>query len=133
MSTTNQPGKSIVRRLQWHPQTAYKLPSPDEAEPQAALRERMSLSEFRLCTNIGALVKAEDLAEDPTTDASGYTWTTPEHVHEWIAERIDEPTTTPCGNSTGVRCVESGETYTCTDDDCDCRFDRATAEEVLGR
>ena len=131
MSTTNQPGKSITRRLSYHPQTAHNLPHPDEAEPRAALMERLSRSEIYLCTSIGALVKAESLAEDPSVDSDGHTWTTPEHVHEWIVANIDDPTTTPCGCSTGVRCVESGTTYTCLDDDCGCRFDRETALEVL--
>lgn len=57
-------------------------------------------------------------------------WRTKQGVHAWLEKRLENRTSTPCENATGFRTIEPG-TYTCTDDDCDCRMDRDTVEEVF--
>lgn len=53
----------------------------------------------------------------------------PDIVRRYVEEHIEAPQTAPCGN-TGVRNL--GDEFTCSDDECGCRFDRETALEVIG-
>lgn len=65
-----------------------------------------------------------------TSNSEVIVWTVPEGVRAWIDANIDHSHRTPCGHS-GVRCLVSGEEYTCTEDYCDAVFDRETAKEVM--
>lgn len=58
-------------------------------------------------------------------------WETAQGVYEYAQDRFGDLDTTPCGHATGVRTLEAGETYTCTDESCDCRMNRETALEVV--
>ena len=66
------------------------------------------------------------------TRSKGNIWRTNLDALSLIEEHIATRTRTPCGCSTGIRTVESGEVYTCRNDDCDERFDKETALEVVG-
>lgn len=57
-------------------------------------------------------------------------WQTRDGLQAWVDRHLaDDDGTTPCGR-TGVRNLGSGE-YTCSHDECDCRFGREVAEEVV--
>ena len=58
-------------------------------------------------------------------------WRTKPGMVEWVDDNIAVLPRTPCGCSTGFRTISAGETYSCTNDDCDIRFDRETAEELV--
>ena len=58
-------------------------------------------------------------------------WMTTPGVYEWVQDTIAGADRTPCQNATGIRNLGDGE-YTCLDEDCDCRMDRETVEEVFG-
>ena len=125
-SVDARPTRSVINTLKPNKAAALRLPAPSEPRPQAALYERLSTSEFYQFRSAGILEKRGRDDEDRRL------WGVPPRVDRWIRENVDTETT-PCGNATGVRCVEAGETYTCTDDECDCRFGRETAAEVVGR
>lgn len=57
-------------------------------------------------------------------------WKTHKGVADWLEYHDDTVDGTPCGNATGIRTIQPG-TYTCSCDDCDCRMDRETAEQVI--
>ena len=118
-----RPTRTAINNLRVNKAAALRLPDPSEPRPQAALYEYLSTSEFYQFREAGILEKRG------RDDDGRRLWGVPPRVDRWIAENVDT-TTTPCENATGFRCVEAGETYTCTDDDCDCRFDRETALEV---
>jgi hypothetical protein len=59
-------------------------------------------------------------------------WRLKPAVEDYLEDGLEHVTWTPCGCSTGVRTLEVGEIYTCCNDRCNVRFDRATAENVLG-
>ena len=124
--TTARPTRTIVTTIRANKAAALRLPAPSDPRPQAALFEHLSTSEFYQFREAGILEKRG------RDDEGRRLWGVPPRVDRWIAENIDIETT-PCANATGVRCVEAGETFTCTDGECDCRFDRETAAEVVGR
>ena len=125
-STSVRPTRSVINTIRANKAAALRLPAPTEPQPRCVLYERTSCSQFNLFREVGVVAKRGH-------DADGrQLWGVPPQIHRWIAKNVDIETT-PCGCSTGVRCVESGETYTCTDDECDCRFGRETALEVVGR
>lgn len=59
-----------------------------------------------------------------------YYWRTKQGVREWLEQRLENRTSTPCDNATGFHTIEPG-VYTCTDSECDCRMDRETVKEVF--
>lgn len=58
-----------------------------------------------------------------------HTWRTKPEAYRYAQENIEPPTRTPCGH-TGVRNLGEG-VFTCRREDCDYRFDRDAAREVL--
>ena len=106
------------------------------ADPPVRRRELgLSESDFYRCVSDGLLVKHSDTpVKDPETDDYSWLWEAPDGVVKWIEHSMDLTGDCPAADcpSRGVRNLGDGE-YTCTDDDCDARFDRETAEEVLGR
>lgn len=74
------------------------------------------------------VIRKVELDDDQPTRAY---WETVDGVHSYAQERFGDLDTTPCGNATGIRTIEAGETYTCTCDGCRCRMGRKTAEEVV--
>ena len=121
-----RPTRTAINNLRVNKAAALRLPDPTDSLPQAALYECLSASEFYQFRSAGILEKRG------RDDEGRRLWGVPPRVDRWIAENVDT-TTTPCANATGFRCVEAGETYTCTENDCDCRFGRETALEVVGR
>ena len=121
-----RPTRTAINNLRANKAAALRLPAPTDSLPQAALYEYLSASEFYQFREV-------DILEKRGRDDEGRRlWGVPPRVDRWIAENVDT-TTTPCANATGFRCVEAGETYTCTTEACDCRFGRETALEVVGR
>ena len=118
-----RPTRTAINNLRANKAAALRLPAPTDSLPQAALYEYLSASEFYQFRSAGILEKRGRDDEDRRL------WGVPPRVNRWIRENVDTETT-PCANATGFRCVEAGETYTCTDDGCGCRFDRETALEV---
>ena len=124
-SPDTRPTRTVINNLRVNKAAALRLPDPSEPRPQAALYERLSTSEFYQFREAGILEKRG------RDDEGRRLWGVPPRVDRWIAENVDT-TTTPCENATGFRCVEAGEVFTCTDDECECRFGRETALEVVG-
>jgi len=71
------------------------------------------------------------VGEQPEDCGDGYVgvWKVTEAVDNWIDQHVPKPSLTPCGHTGVVNLGEEG--YTCQNDDCDERFDRETALEVL--
>jgi len=69
-----------------------------------------------------------------TFRSDAWRWTLPQGVAAWIAAHVDPPGECPAPDcrAGGIRNLGDGR-YTCSNDDCDSRFDRSTAAEVLGR
>ena len=63
--------------------------------------------------------------------SSAHYWRVSEALKAHLDRHHETPTRAPCGH-TGVRCIVSGETFTCTHDGCDETFDKETAMEVSG-
>lgn len=82
---------------------------------------------IRLFSQVGVIQKCG--YEDDDTYA--HYWETKQGVRDWLESRIENRDTTPCGHATGIRTIEAGTTFTCTDDSCDCRMDRETAEAIF--
>ena len=122
-SVNARPTRTVINNLRVNKAAALRLPDPTEPRPQAALYERLSTSEFYQFRSAGILEKRG------RDDEGRRLWGVPPRVDRWIRENVDT-TTTPCENATGFRCVEAGEVFTCTDDECDCRFGPETALEV---
>ena len=113
---------SVVRTRQLE---ATKLPHPDERLPWGELKPRFSHSTLYKFKSIGLLERTDE------RDAEGrWLWRSDPSTYAWIEANLDV-TTTPCGRSIGVRNVRDEDAYTCLDDECDCRFDRETAEAVI--
>lgn len=110
-----------ARRLPPHPETFGHY----EADlPQDAL---VTFSRVGVIRERGTVAPAEH----PNGRKRATKWQTAPGVAAFVAEHIDPRTWTPCGHSTGVRCVRTGTVYTCTDDNCDTRFSRRVAEAVV--
>lgn len=72
---------------------------------------------------------------DPDVDGSySWLWELADGVAEWIEHNVDLRGECPAADceSRGVSNLGDGE-FTCTNDDCDSRFDEATARAVIGR
>ena len=113
---------------------ALSLPDPDEDVSFEALISEIGRSAAFRLQALEIIEKVRFVGDDEAFDHKGHLWRTSPAAGRWIDCVISEDVvTTPCGCSTGVRNLGDGETYTCTEDDCDCRFGRETALEVVGR
>jgi hypothetical protein len=130
IEATGDPVRERLALLKCNPYGAQQLPEPAPGVPLATLKEDLDTSTLYSFMTAGILQKRYRVHQDPRYKGRGHLWGTAANCYRWVEENI-ESTLTPCGNATGVRCVESGETYTCTDESCDCRFDRETAAEVI--
>ena len=93
----------------------------------------LSRSDFHRCVSEGLLVKHSDGAVyDVDIDNYSCLWEPREDITEWIERSLELAGGCPASGclSTGVKNIGDGE-FTCTNGDCDCRFDRETAAEVL--
>lgn len=129
MSATDQsPIRDLATWFRFNRQVALALPEPDTEWTVREVPEIDHTVTNRLNKN-GAI---ERVGRTPQCkDRTSVTiWTTDSGTYEWVQEHIERTNETPCGNS-GVRCIEAGETFSCTDADCDCRFGPDTAREVM--
>ena len=105
-------------------------------DPPVRRRELdLSKSDFYRCVSDGLLVKHSDsLVKDPGIDGYSWLWELADGIADWIEHSMDLTGDCPAPDcpSGGVKNLGDGE-YTCSNDDCSARFDRETAEEVLGR
>lgn len=125
MGTDRDNGIGLHQRaaVQRYPMEAQKLPDVGEEWR----RIEIGLDQAALTTfHRNGVV--ERVRRDPQ-QVKRSIWQTKKGVTGWVEEHTSEPTT-PCGHATGIHTIEPG-TYTCTDDDCDCRMDRETAMEVV--
>ena len=111
----------VARRLPPHPET-FGYYDIDLQQPAL-----MAFSRADLIRSRGTIVPEAH----PGGRKRATKWQTAPGVAGFVAANIDPRTWTPCGHSTGVRCVRTGTVYTCTDDDCDTRFSRRVAEAVV--
>lgn len=122
-STSARPTRSVINTIRPNKAAALRLPAPTEPQPRTVLYERLSCADFQRFRTNGILEKRG-------RDADGrQLWGVPPRVDRWIRENVDTQTT-PCGNATGFRNLRDEAGFTCTDEACDCRFDRETALEV---
>jgi hypothetical protein len=68
--------------------------------------------------------------EHPGGSGAVHRWQTAPDITAYVDRYIAGRTLTPCGCSTGIRTITSGETYTCRNTDCTRTFNRATARAV---
>jgi len=123
------PSKPIRETLTYHPSAALELPEPDQTIRRSELLEQphWNHSLASIATTHGILKK------EVHRKTTGHLWSVDADVYAWVVDTIDPPDLTPCGHQ-GVRCVEAGETYTCSlpDTECDEQFGREAAEAVIG-
>lgn len=115
---------SDVKRaaIKRYPRAAEQLPDPSETWER---------HEIELDENAHRTFSASEVIEVVhRSNHKGHTWRTADGITSWVANNV-QPATTPCGNATGIRTITAGEEYTCSCEDCDCRMDRKTAEEVV--
>lgn len=109
--------------LRYNRSIALALPAPSEEWTLADVN--YSQATLRTLSEKGHIQRTG------TVDSGGaHVWRTDSATYAYVEKHLERNYETPCGNS-GVRCIDAGETYTCTADDCDCRFDRETAEQVM--
>lgn len=101
---------------------ALKLPDPDEEWTADEIGVKGGT--ITAWERSGVIQQVEPAGND-----TNCVWETTPGARAYAHDIADGRTTTPCGNATGFRTIEPG-TYTCSSDDCDCRFDRETAKEV---
>ena len=122
------PSKKVRQTLRSSPAAALELPDPDETFSRQELLQRPHWTES-LCS----IATANDILVIDEYHVNGsHSWSVNDDVYAWVVDTIDPPTLTPCGHQ-GIRCVEAGETYTCSlpDAECDERFGREAAEAVI--
>ena len=118
--------------LRSHRPVALALPEPETEVSFTALSEEIGRPAACKLAAVNAIEKVRFVRDDSDYDHEGHLWRTSPAAARWIDRVISEDVvTTPCGCSTGINNLGDGE-FTCTNDDCDSRFDRETAEEVLG-
>jgi hypothetical protein len=122
MSVPKPVSRSQAATLQGRPDAALALPDSSETW----FRSDIEIGHGALST-----FSRTEIIEAVGSDNSRTEWQTAQGVAEWVEDHLAGRTYTPCGCSTGIRTVEAGETYTCRDDECACRFGRETAEEVV--
>jgi hypothetical protein len=127
----SQPSISRKARayLKANPQVALALPAPEETW---FFRELDSLTHRDIHTLSNCNVVERDSIEfrDHQGNSKIIRWRVVPAAYDFIERRVSAPSLTPCGHR-GVRCLDAGERYTCTDDSCEATFGRETAREVL--
>lgn len=118
--------------LRAHRRDALELPHPDEEIRFGELVDMLhgGASTAKQFSQHG-IVEQKRRVTPNKSSSKGHIWGTNPDVFGWIVDNLTRPDETPCGNATGIRTVEAGKVYTCTDEDCNCRFDRHIAEEVV--
>jgi len=123
------PPQRVRGVLRYHPAAALELPPPDETFRLQELLDQphWNRSLAHVATRHSIIERAEHNSQ------RGHLWRTTPDVYAWVVDTIEPPKLTPCGHQ-GIRCVESGETYTCAlpDTECDEQFGREAAEAVIG-
>jgi len=116
--------------LQKNPAVAFGLPAA--GEPWRARHVSFGEGELKLLRDAGMIERGpRQRYGHSQSGRTYYVWFTKQDVAQKIAT-LDEPPTCPEGRyATGIQCLEAGETYTCPADDCECRFGRDRAEEIL--
>jgi len=113
--------------LQAHRRVALALPDPEREWCARDVPDRVSTT-LRTLRTKGAIVRVgKGQYTDWKTDYGVYQ--TVERVDRWITENI--PLLPGGCQHGGIRCVESGALYTCSEADCDVRFNRETAQERM--
>jgi len=113
--------------LQAHRRVALALPDPEEEWRAPDVPDRVSKT-LRALRQKGAIVRVRREEYDDCRSKYGV-YRTVERVDRWITANI--PVLPGGCQHGGIRCVESGETYTCSEGDCDVRFNRETAQERM--
>jgi hypothetical protein len=119
--------------LQMNPAVALELQTVDE--PFFLADVDVGHGDLQRLHERGVVVHATDapvLHDGDDATAYAWKWDLADGVREWIAHNVDPPAGCPepgC-HATGVSNLGDGE-FTCTAEDCDSRFDRETAREVL--
>lgn len=133
--------RANAARLIQHPQAAHALREAAADGPffYRDVKGDIDNALFREFAHNGVLHHADDhqirVRLDNGTRSDAWRWTLTQGAAEWIAAHVPEPAggcpVAECYAS-GIRNLGGGR-YTCSNDDCDSRFDRSTAAEVLGR
>ena len=127
---TGTPKACQLEQLQHHPQAALALPEPAPGVPMAELKDRFDKSTLYSWLEADILKERYSTRYDPRYAGRGHLWGADANCYAWVEDNIDVELT-PCGNAAGVRNLRDEAGYTCTDESCDCRFDRETAKEVV--
>lgn len=106
-------------------------------EPFLRSETTFSESDFGKFRTSGIIRHADDRrVSNPNTDSDStcWAWETADGVVAWIEQHLDLAGECPAADcdSSGVSNLGDG-VFTCSSEDCDARFDRKTAEGVLGR
>ncbi|WP_181693263.1 hypothetical protein [Natronomonas sp. LN261] len=138
-TTSTEPGRHIeqdfANMLRYNREMAMKLP---DAERTFALQEtNLSKSELQKLHQAGAIDRVE---RERSVCETGVTyrrwrWQTVDRVAAWIEDYFDDAPECPGEDcySTGVRCLEPRERYTCSNDGCTETFGPDVARELIGR
>jgi len=119
------------RQLQRFPKAACRLPPHQKTWAQHDLElPQDALAAFSRADIIRSVGRV-DPGDHPSSRTRATEWKTASGVVTYAEKRLGGQTWTPCGCSTGIRCVETGSLYSCRDDDCDAQFGRAVAEAVV--
>ena len=120
--------------LRSHPTAAHRL----RRAPEPFSYPDLDVPSDVFHSFIGRGIIKRDGTEAVTMDCGQtyprWTWTVADGVRTWIDGHVDPPGECPepdC-EAAGIRNLGDGR-YTCSRDECDSEFGRATAKEVLGR
>jgi hypothetical protein len=123
----NNTQRRTVRRYLGH---ATDLPPHPETWAcfDVALPQRV-LSAFSRHGVINSMGKIP-AGEHPGGSGDVHRWQTAPDITAYVDRYLAGVTMTPCGCSTGIRTIQSGETFTCRNTECNRTFDRPTALAV---
>lgn len=118
--------RSQRARLRHNPDAARALPAPEDTYRMFETPE--------VCHGAIRTFVIEGIVErvgttDGTESGVCGIYRTPELVHEWIEDELRTQPTLPCGHG-GFSNLGDGE-YTCTEETCEARHDRATVAAVF--
>lgn len=121
------PNRTQRQLLETHLADAFRLPEPSETFRYNTMANELAggMSLVKKFSEHAVIERAERVET-----GDGFYWRTNPDMYRWLVDRKTPPETTPCGCSTGTRTLTAGETYTCTNPECDIRFDYETALEV---
>jgi len=115
-----------VRQIRRYHMDARELPPRGEVWLSANIA--ISSNALNVFSQHGIIEKCR--TED-TDSTRAYRWETAAGVTAFVENNMTDVTRTPCGCSSGVRCIESGELYACVNDECDVTFPRDVADAVV--